>query len=103
MTMNRLTTEDFRFKLLDHALMLQRSYIRQNKSGHALIGAQWIIRSEAWREFQASADFVTHVKFARNGVMKNELLGLPVRVTIDDQPETPMVQLVFEPLLEAHR
>jgi hypothetical protein len=95
--MKKLTPDDFRFQLLDHAHMLRRSYIARNKSGYALEGAMWVIRREAWLEFRLSPSALEHIKM-RSGV--NELFGLPVRITVDDSDDTPMIQLVMEPVLK---
>lgn len=100
--MKTLTPEDFRFDLLHHARMLQR-YALAESSGRPLDPktSQWVIRREAWNEFRQAMDFLT----VTGAVQINSraaawtLLGLPVRITVDDHPDTPMVQLVMEPML----
>jgi hypothetical protein len=95
-----LTPDDFKFRLMERAHMLRRQAIARS-AGHQLDPktTMWVIRREAWREFLMSQDYLEHMQSCK----EKKLLDLPVRVTVDDDPDTPMVQLVMEPLLEARR
>ena len=91
---DKLTPEMFRMPLVDEAyrmralVHLDGDWIRTDSST-----AMWIIRDEAWREFRASQDFIQMQDMSSR---RRELLGLPVRLTYDDSPDTPMIQLVME-------
>lgn len=91
-----LTPDDFRLSLVEEAYRLRRGALAQS-GGYQLDPktAMWVIRLDAWRESQASADFLKVVQYGPT--VRNELLGLPVRLTIDDSPDAPMIQLVMEP------
>ena len=96
--MKNLSPDSFRFDLLEEAYRLRRQALA--RSSHCELDANtsmWVIRREAWRDLLASADFVNSI---RSGpTLRNELLGLPVRLTINDEPDVPMIQLVMEPML----
>ena len=98
--MKTLTPDDFKFDLLHHAQQI-RSLAMAISRSHELDTntAQWIVTETAWREFQMRRDFLTHISFDSGGKTRNELMGLPVRVTFRDDPDTPPIQLVMEPLL----
>jgi len=100
--MKTLTPDDFKFDLLHHAAQL-RHWALERSNSHELDPktTQWIITETAWREFLMSRDFVSHITFDNDGKTRNTLMGLPVRVTFSDDPDTPPVQLVMEPLLYA--
>lgn len=92
--------DDFKFSLMEEAYRLRHMTVAT--TGSAALDAKtsfWVIRIEAWREFMRSADFMNTVRIAQDGKHRNELLGLPVRLTVDDEPDVPMVQLVMEPML----
>lgn len=101
--MKKLTPGDFKFQLLEHAHVLRRHAIALSPGKYPLDpkSSMWVIREEAWKEFLMSEQFLMHAARGKDGRVKKELLGLPVRITFDDEPDTPMVQLVMEPLLEA--
>lgn len=100
MTLKTLTPDDFKFDLLHHAAQLRHRAMNQTSSTYLdEKTTQWIITETAWREFQMSRDFLQNVTFDRGGKTKNMLMGLPVRVTFRDDPDTPPIQLVMEPLL----
>lgn len=91
----KLTPESFRHTIMDEAYRLRHFALRQYRT-HDLDekSAMWVIRSEAWDELRKWADFVGGLDYRAN-----QLMGLPVRVTIYDSPDTPMIQLVMEPTL----
>lgn len=94
--------DDFKFSMMEEALHLHHMTVAT--TGRAALDAKtafWVIRIEAWREFMRSADFMNTVRITQDGKHRNELLGLPVRLTIDDEPDVPMIQLVMEPLIAA--
>jgi len=62
--------------------------------------AVWVITYSAWMSFledmsRSPVDFLP----SRN----KTLLGIPVRITVEDDPETPEIQLLMEPLLREPR
>ena len=93
--------DDFRVGLLDEAYRQHRLVESQASSfGRPLDadGAFWVVTRDAWIEFQRSADMISHIQFGPD--RRRELFGLPVRVTFDDEPDVPRVQLVMEPALQ---
>lgn len=69
----------------------------QTKGGLSLDrnSAMWLVRLEAWEMFQR--------EMARSGTVSEiartrTLMGIPIRVTVDDDPDTPAVQLFMEPV-----
>ena len=95
--------EDFKFELLEHAYALRRQIMARTAS-HNLDPktCTWFVTDRAWREFKMSADILSHVQIDLRSSRK-QLLGLPVRVTVDDEEGTPPVQLLMEPLLSPKR
>lgn len=93
-----LTPDNFKIPLVEEAYRLRRHAIAQG-STHALDEKTsfWVVRMEAWREFMKSSDFVKMARFSVDGRMRNELFGLPVRITTHDENDVPMIQLVMEP------
>jgi hypothetical protein len=77
-------------RLWHHARAVSRSGPLDEKT------SMWVIRMEAWREMRLCDDH-RYLDMHR----RNQLLGLPVRLTIDDEPDVPMLQLVMEPLVWA--
>lgn len=68
---------------------------RAENSGLDPKSALWIIRRDAWRWLRAAADSLD--SFTHNPETGyRRLLGLPVRLTIGDEPDMPMVLLVME-------
>lgn len=98
----QLTPADFKFQLLEHAHFLRGHAIARGH-GYDLDpkSTLWLIREEAWREFLMSPEFLMHAQHGKDGRVEKKLLGLPVRLSFEDDPDTPMVQLLMEPLLEA--
>lgn len=91
-----MTPDDFKLPLVEEAHRLRLGALEH--SGGSRLDPKttmWVIRKEAWRDFQCSADFLRTVQFGPT--TRNELMGLPVRLTIDDSPDTPLIQLVMEP------
>lgn len=66
----------------------------------------FVIKAEAWREmiYEARASG-SLVGFDRNTEHMHScrLFNVPVRLTIDDAPDVPVVQLALEPALYARR
>lgn len=93
-----MTPDDFKMPLIEEAYR-QRHWALSHSRSHKLDPqtSLWIIRVEAWREFQLSADFVKSISIGPKHRL--ELLGLPVRLTINDEPDVPMIQLVMEPMI----
>lgn len=92
-----MTPDDFKFQLLDHARALRHSALERSKTNDLdPATSQWVVTYAAWRDFKTSKDFLNAVIVIEPGKMK--LLGLPVRITVDDDPLTPPVQLVMEPM-----
>lgn len=100
-----MTPEDFKFTLTEQAHRLRQHAIAMSHT-HRLDEktSQWLVKDHAWRDLIRSADYNQHLEIDFNPQrMRKTLLGLPVRVTVDDDPETPDIQLVMEPQLMAQR
>lgn len=91
-----MTPDDFKLTVMEEAWRLRRSALARSAT-HTLDErtAIWVIRMDAWRELKMSADYVNSISIGVG--RRKELMGLPVRVTIDDEPDVPMIQLVMEP------
>lgn len=61
--------------------------------------AFWIVRMEGWRDLARDLEF----NIFATGYPRKTLLGLPVRISIDDEPDVPLIQLVMEPMARAPR
>lgn len=61
----------------------------------------WVIRREAWIEILRSSDAYQSIQSRSD--KRKEIMGLPVRITVDDEPDVPMVQLVMEPMMMARK
>jgi hypothetical protein len=59
----------------------------------------WVIRCEAWEELLRHENWMQFVGYRGIRGQRNSLYGLPVRLTIDDAEDVPMIQLVMEPML----
>lgn len=96
-----MTPDDFKFDLMEHAYALRRQAMARSAS-HDLDPATctWVITDRAWREFQKSADILTAVEVNLRDSSRR-LLGLRVRITVDDEAGTTPVQLLMGPLLAA--
>lgn len=56
----------------------------------------WVITEPGWTELlREIRDYAVCISSGKVG--RKTLLGLPVRVTFNDEPDIPMVQLVMEP------
>lgn len=58
----------------------------------------WVIKQSAWLEFIRAMDI--HMVIQCGPTRRKELMGLPVRITVDDEPDVPMIQLVMEPKVD---
>lgn len=96
---SKLTPDQFRFQLLEHAHAIRRDHQRDDRFRNET--RVWLIRMEAWREFRMSRDYVDSFAevYDKDGVARRELLGFPVRITYEDVPDAPMIQLLVEPKL----
>lgn len=85
------------YSLMDEAYRLRVSAIAESH-GVSLDerSAMWVIKDDAWREMRRH-ESLNMTTFAGGGRPMNRLFGLPVRVTIGDDDDTPMIQLVMEP------
>jgi hypothetical protein len=81
----RLTPDDFKLPLIEEAYRLMHSAVA-NSSRSRLDE-----RTSLW----LSSDFFPGVAYKSN--RRKELLGIPVRLTYDDDDDVPMIQLVMEP------
>lgn len=61
----------------------------------------WVVRREAWIEIMRSEDVYTSLQIGYH--RRKEIMGLPVRITVDDETDVPMVQLVMEPMMKARK
>ena len=98
--MTKITPDMFKLTFIEEAHRLRRTALANSVTSKLdARTSMWVIREEAWRDFQISSDFLTVATFSsqRMDGRRNELLGLPVRLTIEDEPDAPMIQLVMEP------
>jgi len=65
--------------------------------------SMWVIKRDAWLKFMSSQESARLLVVDLTGARRNELLGLPVRLTIGDEPDVPMIQLVMEPMIAPRR
>ncbi|MEN6302281.1 MAG: hypothetical protein ABFD96_06110 [Armatimonadia bacterium] len=91
--------EDFtKGTMYEQAHRLRYAAIAQNKSGNDLDEktAMWLVRVE--RKHDLLKEIHDHGDYfaIQRGI---KLLGLPVRFTVGDSPDTPELQLVMEPVL----
>ena len=68
--------------------------------------AVWVITYSAYRSFLEDMSLMSYG--ARDSAAdlhsrNKTLLGIPVRITVEDDPETPEIQLLMEPLLKEPR
>lgn len=56
--------------------------------------AVFLLTEKAWRDIISSADYAFAIDMHRK-----RLFGIPIRVTHDDEPDTPRIQLLMEPQL----
>ena len=96
--------KDFSKTLLDDAYRLRMAAIKHSK-GHELDPktAIWVMTIDAWLEILRHKDYTASGLIQDPNMERGQkrLMGLPVRTTIDDDPDTPMIQLVMEPDLHA--
>lgn len=95
-----MTPDDFKHTLLDEARFILESSITINKNNVELDPQtmQWVMRERAWMELLRQADYSDAVD-----VTRKRLLGISVRITIDDLDTVPAIQLLMEPMLQARR
>lgn len=83
--------------LTEEAYGLLRSHAAHN---HRLnldrASALFIVKLDDWRFFLSTHEAMGTASFARLARGRKELLGIPVRTTIDDEPDLPRIQLVME-------
>ena len=98
MSNRHFVPDDFQLSLLSEAYQ-QHHYAMKYCNTHELDQRTsfWVVRRNAWMELLRSEDFLTSVDF--NPQHRKELMGLPVRLTIEDESDVPIIQLVMEPLL----
>lgn len=61
----------------------------------------WVIKRSAWLELIRAMDI--HMVIQCGPTRRKELMGLPVRATIDDEPDVPMIQLAMEPKVDRRK
>lgn len=87
------------FKLMDEAYRLFREARAWSRGGPVdETTAQWLMTAEAWDFFRAEVERDTYSMAVRPGMRR--LMGIPIRLTCDDDPNTPLIQLVMEPRIE---
>ena len=93
--------EDFQLSILEDAYRLRRHAMQRSQT-HELDPrtSMWVIRDTGWRELMMACGYLNYIVCEPGPKStRRELLGLPVRVTIDDDPDVPMIQLVMEPMM----
>ena len=91
---------DFGLSMMDQAHRLRRHAVAVSRTTELdAKTCMWLVRNDhKYRLYdELSAADLVDVR----GVNTVELLGLPVRFTVGDPPETPELQLVMEPVLRA--
>lgn len=95
----RQTSETIAIAIMEDANRLRHYAIarsgRQNLDPKT---SMWLITHDAWQHLKASSYFRTMIGAAVDRRART-LMGTPFRVTIDDDPNTPLIQLVMEPSL----
>lgn len=96
--MSEKTGVRFGTTLLEEAHRIRRETIAVSRASVPLDekSALWIIRREAWLELQRDAEIF---RASARDVRAKRLFDIPVRVTVDDEADVPMMQLVMEPQL----
>jgi hypothetical protein len=61
----------------------------------------WVITMNGWNELRRDVELQMVLRLGPS--RRKELMGLPVRVTVDDEPDVPMIQLVMEPKVSPTR
>lgn len=95
--------EDFELTILVEARRLRMLAFAEGRT-HSLDPKTsfWVARREAWIDLMRDARYARDVNFGST-TRRKELFGLPVRVTVDDEPDVPLIQLVMEPMVRARR
>lgn len=96
---NSSATRKRRFDLFEAAQELLYGASYRLNHGPALNPqmSRFVIREEVWHAARAElASRGMLVIDPKNGTPKNELLGIPVRLTVGDAAETPAITLVLE-------
>ena len=86
--------------IFDEAALLRHvtaSMAEAQRDGLDARSAFWVIRRDVWLEMVLASDFMPHVKSSSHESCPNMLMGLPVRLTVHDVAEAPMIQLVMTP------
>lgn len=77
------------YRLLHHTIARSGPHELDPKS------AMFLIRREVWMDILKHLDMM--MGRMPSPYAPRELFGVPVRITVFDPPDTPMVQLVMEP------
>jgi hypothetical protein len=95
--------EDFELTILVEANRLRMLAIAESRSNSLDPKTSfWVARREAWIDLMRDARYGRMI--VQSGLSRRkELFGLPVRVTVDDEPDVPLIQLVMEPMVRARR
>lgn len=100
----RMTPDDFKFQLLQHAHALYHSALSRSASFELdPKTTMWLITSYAEQEFMKSKDIMNGFYRFNDAINKRTLFNLPVRITINDLDGTPPIQLVMEPMVLPYR
>lgn len=81
--------------LFDEAYLQRMKVVALNGAathGYDINSCFWLIREEAWRELIRARDFML-----QSDLRRKTLVGLPVRTTVDDAADTPLIQICAEP------
>ena len=89
--------------IVEEANRLRRHKIAVSRSSQTPLderSTMWVMRMEAWQELISLSEI-----FALGicDVQRKTLFNWPVRLTVDDHPDTPMIQLVMEPLIHMRK
>ena len=95
--------ENFELTILVEAHRLRMLAMSESRS-HSLDPRTsfWVARREAWLELMRDVRYGRMIA-PLGQTRRKELFGLPVRVTVDDEPDVPLIQLVMEPMTRARR
>lgn len=88
--------EDFMYSILSEAKHQYFCALKHSSERHLdPKTAFWVVTMNGWKDIKRDLDVYMVAQLRPNS--RKELMGLPVRVTIDDEPDIPMIQLVMEP------
>lgn len=93
----KLTPDDFKGTLLDDLYHLYISHKKLTINGYPLDpqSMQWIITQQIFRQLYHYRDMSIEID-----LRKKTLFGIPMRITIYDEPDVTPYQLVMEPMLK---